>query len=128
MREPHAVIGIIIWVLVMLQPIFGLLHHRQYKQIQRRGLHSHAHIWLGRFLITLGILNGGLGFLLANYAGPGAIAYGVLAGLVWLLYVFILMVKRDRPTSPHRAPAGPPLRSQDQKQEYYGEKSGRINS
>lgn len=47
------------------------------------------HIWLGRLVITLGIINGGLGFKFAEeYDNHSAmIAYAVVAGVVWLVWV-----------------------------------------
>jgi hypothetical protein len=123
MKEPHAVIGIILWVLVMIQPILGFVHHRHFKKHQARGFQSYAHILLGRFVITLGIVNGGLGFFLANYSGGGAIAYGLLAGIVWVLYMLTLIVKRKggKPTPPKRSMALV-AGSQAPRQDYYGEK------
>lgn len=49
---------------------------------------SYAHLWLGRILITLGIINGGLGLKLAGNVHRGTyIAYGVVAGLFWLAWM-----------------------------------------
>lgn len=45
---------------------------------------THLHVWYGRVLIFLGIVNGGLGLYLASdtpaYSRAGTIAYSVLAG------------------------------------------------
>jgi hypothetical protein len=117
MKEPHVIIGIVLWVLVMIQPVLGLIHHSYYKKHQRRGLHSHFHIWFGRTLITVGIINGGLGFLLADYSGPGVIAYGVLAGIVWAIYILTLMiVRKKRSRSPKTDSAAQPISTQGQRQ------------
>lgn len=40
-------------------------------------------------MITLGIVNGGLGLELADQGKGAYIAYGVVAGIVWLLYVAV---------------------------------------
>lgn len=51
---------------------------------------TYVHIWLGRLLITLGIINGGLGLLLAENTTRGAyIAYGVISAIIWLAYIAI---------------------------------------
>lgn len=73
--------------LLFFQPALGWIHHRAYQQTGSRVVWSHAHIWLGRILITLGIINGGLGLQLADNTTAGEIAYGVIAGLVWLVYL-----------------------------------------
>ena len=57
---------------------------------------SHAHIWVGRIAIVLGIVNGGLGFKLANTMGmeskSGKIAYSVLAGIFGLAWIAAIIV------------------------------------
>lgn len=50
------------------------------------------HIWLGRLLITLGMINGGLGLLLSANASTGEyIAYGVIAAVIWVAYVALVV-------------------------------------
>ena len=88
----HPIIGIVLFVLLIFQPILGFLHHTMFKKHSRRVLWSYGHIWLGRIVITLGIINGGLGLKLAERspfaAKKGAIiAYGVVAGGIWLIYM-----------------------------------------
>lgn len=38
-------------------------------------------------MITLGIINGGLGLRLAGNTQKGEIAYGVVAGVIWLVWM-----------------------------------------
>lgn len=87
----HPTIGIVVFVLVFLQPIFGYLHHLLFKKHQSRTLWSYVHIWLGRIAITLGIINGGLGLQWADSMNMssrgGIIAYAVIAVVVWLAWV-----------------------------------------
>lgn len=88
-----------LFILLFFQPVLGFLHHSLFKKYNRRTFWSYAHLWLGRFIITLGIINGGLGFLLANNSRTGAIVYGVVAGLVWIVYVAVAIrgeLKRSR--------------------------------
>ncbi|KAF2020454.1 iron reductase domain protein [Aaosphaeria arxii CBS 175.79] len=72
-------------------PLLGFLHHTLFKKYQSRTFWSYGHIWLGRLVITLGIINGGLGLMLADSMNmssrSGMIAYGVVAGVVWLIWV-----------------------------------------
>ena len=73
---------------LLLQPILGILHHVFFKKYSKRTVWSHAHIWIGRIFITLGIINGGLGLRLAGSASAGQeAAYGVVAGLIWLVWI-----------------------------------------
>lgn len=67
------------------------MHHLLYKRKGRRTAVSHVHRWLGRALITLGAINGGLGLQLAANAPTGwFIAYGVVAGVVYLVYAVVV--------------------------------------
>ncbi|KAL5115486.1 hypothetical protein ACEQ8H_006627 [Pleosporales sp. CAS-2024a] len=92
----HPIIGILVLVLLFFQPILGYLHHVQYKRYSRRTVWSYGHLWLGRIVIPLGMINGGLGMLLAAEApaflsfapSRGQIAaYGVVAGIMWVLWM-----------------------------------------
>lgn len=54
---------------------------------------AHVHIWFGRFLMIVGTIQGGLGFMFSA-SFPGAkpeawprILYGVIAIVVWIMYV-----------------------------------------
>lgn len=58
---------------------------------------SHVHVWVGRALITLGAINGGLGLLLLTgtpYAAEDRdyVIYGVITAVVWLVYVAVAVV------------------------------------
>ncbi|KAK3698926.1 hypothetical protein LTR37_016713 [Vermiconidia calcicola] len=70
-HEAHPIIGIVIFVLVFFQPFLGFIHHFAFKKRNRRVVWSHGRIWLGRIVITLGTINGGLGLELAK-----RVAYG----------------------------------------------------
>ncbi|CAI6333812.1 unnamed protein product [Periconia digitata] len=88
LQETHPIIGIVVFVVLFFQPILGLVHHSLFKKYQTRTIWSHGHIWIGRSAITLGIINGGLGFKLAGDVGSsGMIAYSVCAGVIWLIWV-----------------------------------------
>jgi len=101
----HPIIGFVVFVLLFFQPILGFVHHVQYKKHSRRTIWSYGHLWLGRIAITLGMINGGLGMLLASNApsflsfGPTQgqiIAYGVVAGIMWLLWVVSSVIGERR--------------------------------
>lgn len=79
------------------------MHHLLFKKHLRRTFWSYAHLWLGRIIVTLGIINGGLGLRLARklpIVGPpgrGAIiGYSAAAGVMWLLYVLAVVLGERR--------------------------------
>ena len=43
-------------------------------------------------MVTLGIINGGLGLQLSANTTKGEIAYGVIAGVVWLVWVAVALM------------------------------------
>ncbi|KAL2059731.1 hypothetical protein VTL71DRAFT_10223 [Oculimacula yallundae] len=92
--KSHTIFGMAIVVLFLLQPIFGIMHHKQYKRNFARARVSHLHIWYGRILMALAVLNGGLGFKLAANAKNGEIAYAVIAGVVGITYIAMCIFKR----------------------------------
>jgi len=92
----HPIIGIVVFALLFFQPILGLLHHWMFRKYSRRVVWSYGHLWLGRIIITLGIINGGLGLRLANNSHSGEIAYGVVAAVMWLAYVVSAVVGEMR--------------------------------
>jgi hypothetical protein len=109
LSDYHPIIGIVLFVLIFFQPIFGFLHHSLYKKYNSRTLWSYVHLWLGRIVITLGIINGGLGFMLADTMGTGShtgmIVYAVVAAIVWLAYVLaIVLGERRRARMAHDGP------------------------
>lgn len=81
-----------------IQPILGFVHHKQYVKHQKRSVVSHVHIWYGRILMILGIINGGLGLQLASGRKSFIIAYSVVAAIVSLLYVAGTLIRRPKTT------------------------------
>ena len=51
-----------------------------------------AHVWVGRTVLLLGIINGGFGLQAAENSVGGEIAYAVVAGVSFLAYVGIMTV------------------------------------
>jgi hypothetical protein len=102
MHEAHPIIGIVIFIVLIFQPFLGLLHHVMFRKHSRRVVWSYGHIWLGRGVITLGIINGGLGLQLAERTrifapSHGAIiGYSVVAGVIWLIYIASAIIGERR--------------------------------
>ena len=90
----HPITGIIVMSLLVFQPLIGLLHHRAYGTSASPTSWSIVHVWLGRVMITLGIINGGLGLRLSADTTNGEIVYGVIAGLVWSVWVGLTLWRK----------------------------------
>ncbi|QSZ29022.1 hypothetical protein DSL72_003532 [Monilinia vaccinii-corymbosi] len=91
--KTHTSFGLALFILFFIQPILGLLHHLAYQRQHARGVVGYVHIWYGRVLLILGIINGGLGLQLAGNTKGGEIAYGLIAGLVALAYLTMVVSK-----------------------------------
>lgn len=76
--------------LIPVQAALGQLHHMQFQKTGKRSLYSYSHIWLGRSVILLGIINGGIGLGpgLADASGGQIAAYAIIAIAVVVGYVF----------------------------------------
>jgi hypothetical protein len=88
----HTIFGTVIVCLFFVQPLLGLLHHRQYLKLGKRSYFGLGHIWYGRILIICGVINGGLGLQLAANSSNGNIAYGVVAGAMFVLYIVVILI------------------------------------
>ncbi|KAJ5041158.1 uncharacterized protein L3040_005709 [Drepanopeziza brunnea f. sp. 'multigermtubi'] len=64
-QSAHQIFGIIIIIAMIGQWVLGFTHHRIYKRTQATTKLVPIHLWLGRFIIPAGIINGFLGFPLA---------------------------------------------------------------
>lgn len=103
----HTILGLVIFGLVAFQVIAGAIHHWViYKKTHKRSNLARIHLWLGRILITAGMINGGLGFKLSSpdwhygvkVASTGDIvAYSILCVLFWLAYILIVVYYEVRP-------------------------------
>jgi len=93
----HPILGFIIMAgLLFCQPLLGLLQHLHFRKTGGKSLFAYIHRWFGRMAMALGIINGGLGFLLSgnngNGAGTGAIAaYAVVAAVIGVAYLLVLI-------------------------------------
>ncbi|KAK4170309.1 hypothetical protein QBC43DRAFT_3713 [Cladorrhinum sp. PSN259] len=85
--QAHTILGTVVICLFAVQPALGYIHHRQYVKIQGRSAVSYVHLWLGRTLMILGVVNGGLGLKLSDERDSLVIAYSVVAGIIFLCYI-----------------------------------------
>lgn len=83
----HPIIGFVVIGLLFLQPGLGFAHHIMYKRTGGSSVFTLPHIFWGRLWITVGIINGGLGLRMSNEDNDLIIAYSVVAGVMWLLWI-----------------------------------------
>ncbi|KAI0854146.1 hypothetical protein F5Y00DRAFT_256644 [Daldinia vernicosa] len=111
-KNAHPIIGIVLLVAMFIQPPLGFAHHSKFKRLRRRTFYSHAHLWLGRIAITLGIINGGLGLQLAEASEGLIIAYSIVSAFAWLMWVTAAVVgemrRRENLRAAHLGDAPPP--------------------
>ncbi|KAG5743419.1 hypothetical protein H9Q70_013869 [Fusarium xylarioides] len=85
-HEPHVVLGTIVCILMIVQPVLGWMHHRNYVKYQRRTTISYGHIWYGRGIMIVGIINGGIGLQLSSASTGLIVAYSIVGILVSAIY------------------------------------------
>jgi hypothetical protein len=91
--EYHAIIGLVVTGALLFQPVTGLVHHLLYKRKGSANAATYPHIWWGRTVITLGIINGAFGLQLSGHVPRGGyIGYGVGAGIIWCLWMAVILV------------------------------------
>lgn len=104
-NNTHTILGTVVVVCMLLQPLFGLIHHLRFRKLQRRTIWSLIHTWYGRAFILLGIIDGGLGIRLANNTMAGEIVYGVIAGISGVAFIGLIIwseiKKRKESSSSH---------------------------
>jgi hypothetical protein len=88
----HPIIGMVLAILLVGQPIYGIVHHRKFKKEGQRSSWSYIHLGIGRVVVFLGMVNGGLGLMLAgNTEQRYIIAYSVVAGVLGILYILAII-------------------------------------
>jgi len=110
----HAIIGIIVIGVLLLQPIGGLLAHKLFVEKHQKTWAHYVHRWIGRVFLILGAINGGLGLQLSGNTRAGEIAYGVLAGFFFLLWLAVALYDNYKPRKKGEA-------------EFQGEKKARAS-
>ena len=86
----HTVIGLVVISMLAAQAALGAWTHARFRVNRREGWMGLTHTWLGRTLLALGIINGGIGLMLADNTTGGEIAYGVVAGLMGTAYIAVV--------------------------------------
>ena len=86
-NNTHPILGTVIVAGLLLQPFLGFINHWNFRKTQGPTAWTHIHVWYGRILVLLGMINGGLGLKLAANSTGGMIAYGVIAGVIGVTYL-----------------------------------------
>ncbi|CAG8979045.1 hypothetical protein HYALB_00013209 [Hymenoscyphus albidus] len=87
MGSSHAILGIFVVCALILQPFSGLFHHLMYKKTGTSSFATPVHVWWGRIIVSLGIINGGLGLALGGQQSAYKIGYAVVAAVFWFLWM-----------------------------------------
>ncbi|CAH0044379.1 unnamed protein product [Clonostachys solani] len=96
-KQTHTRLGLIVVILLSFQPVLGYLHHRYFAKHQSIGLVGHIHIWYGRALMVLGVVNGGLGLQLAGQTGGSwVISYSVIASTCFVAYLVSIIMSLNK--------------------------------
>ncbi|QDS70421.1 hypothetical protein FKW77_009580 [Venturia effusa] len=92
--HPHQIIGIIVFILILAQWVFGFLHHRTYLKTKSPTWMSKVHKFvLGPLIMVLGIINVAIGFRFA-VAGQDNYLYIPFVIAVVLLMAIAVGAKR----------------------------------
>lgn len=94
----HQYFGVILVGTLFVQGALGQLHHMEFRATGKRSFWSYGHIWFGRTVIVLGIINGGIGLApyMANASRGQVVAYSVVAVLVVGTYVLFFVLKQRK--------------------------------
>ena len=99
----HQVIGYILVALMLsVQPALGVAQHLYFRRTGGRSVMGISHAWLGRTVIVVGIINGGLGMLQSGPVGNdyvpnwAPVAYSIVAGVMAFLYLSVTISTRIR--------------------------------
>jgi hypothetical protein len=99
----HQWLGTLLFLAMICQAAVGFYHHRRFKEDKpsSRRWFTHLHIWLGRSLIFLALINIGLGIQLYG-DGPGALAgwylfnIALVAGYAFAYWYHFLRQRKRR--------------------------------
>lgn len=95
-NEPHVQLGTVVVIMMILQPVLGWWHHRNFIAYSKRTTASYLHIWYGRALLALGIINGGIGLQLTRAKTAYIVGYIIVCILVAVGYAAVMLWKMKR--------------------------------
>jgi len=92
---------------LFFQPLSGWLAHHLFVQQKQKTWAHYIHRWLGRVFVVAGGINGGLGLQLAGTPKSGTIAYGLVAGVMFLAWFGVVIFDLVRPKQEAQADPDP---------------------
>ena len=95
--QPHQIIGIVAVTALFAQAYFGYAHHLGFKRTGRRTAISYLHLWTGRLVVPLGMLEACLGFNLASQTLQAVAAALVSLAILVLTYLLSYCAARRSP-------------------------------
>ncbi|TWU74444.1 hypothetical protein ED733_004426 [Metarhizium rileyi] len=105
-QDAHMQLGVVVSILMTIQPVLGWFHLRYFVKHGQRGPISHVHIWFGRIIMIVGIANGGIGLQGAGASSRFVVTYTIVAIMVSIIYLagmsFGIAKKKNR--QPPRLP------------------------
>ncbi|KAL7799021.1 hypothetical protein V8C37DRAFT_366290 [Trichoderma ceciliae] len=94
----HQVLGFMIVLLLLIQLAVGILHHLKWRKTKQPTLFGKIHLWNGRIVLTVGAVNGYIGFGFALDRKYALIVLGIVFFLVICALGYIIWgAKRQMP-------------------------------
>ncbi|KAK0385005.1 hypothetical protein NLU13_7483 [Sarocladium strictum] len=106
-KSYHQIVGIIVVAFILAQFTIGFLHHKKFKDTQHPTIYGKVHVWLGRIIIFLGVLNAFFGLTFALNRRYGIVLAGLMIFII--LGVFAATIGRRWMTKNRRMRQGDPL-------------------
>lgn len=95
-ESAHQILGLIVSALIAAQWAIGAWHHRLYKLLLRTTSYALIHRHLGRLLLVLGIVNGGIGLTWSRASLGVVVVYSVGVVCVGIGFLGVLAWKSRR--------------------------------
>ncbi|KAL7814632.1 hypothetical protein V8C44DRAFT_36580 [Trichoderma aethiopicum] len=102
----HQVLGFIVILLMFVQLAMGILHHLKWRKTQKPTTFGKIHLWNGRVVMTLGAVNGYIGFGFALDRRYALIVLGIVFFLVMCTLGYIVWAAKRQMPRRQQGPSG----------------------
>jgi small-conductance mechanosensitive channel len=93
-NSPHQILGLVSIALLFVQWALGFWHHRVYKKTRQGTKYGPIHRWLGRGVMVLAVVTGGIGLTWSFASTRVVVGYVIAVGVVFVAAIVSLMGKR----------------------------------